>query len=247
MKRLLDFTLSLLGMIICSPVFIPVTIIVWIQDWHSPFYIAPRVGMGEKLFKMVKLRSMIVNAHKTGVDSTSSNDTRITAIGRFIRKYKLDELSQLWNVLIGDMSLVGPRPNVKRETDLYTNEEKKLLTVKPGITDFSSIIFSDEGEILKDQTDPDVAYNQLIRPWKSKLGIFYLENRSVLIDIKLIYLTVIAILSRDRALQNISGSLNKMGADIELVRVSRRKDKLVPTPPPGTNKIVTNREGRVDL
>lgn len=233
-------------MIICSPVFIPVTLIVWIQDWHSPFYIAPRVGRGEKLFKMVKLRSMIVNAHKTGVDSTSSNDTRITAIGRFIRKYKLDELSQLWNVLIGDMSLVGPRPNVKRETDLYTNEEKKLLTVKPGITDFSSIIFSDEGEILKNMTDPDIAYNQLIRPWKSKLGIFYLENRSLLIDIKLIYLTVIAILSRDRALQNISGLLNKMGADVALVRVSLRKDKLIPTPPPGATRIVSNREGRVD-
>jgi len=246
MKRLLDFILSLLGMIICSPVFIPVTLIVWIQDWHSPFYIAPRVGRGEKLFKMVKLRSMIVNAHKTGVDSTSSNDTRITAIGRFIRKYKLDELSQLWNVLIGDMSLVGPRPNVKRETDLYTNEEKKLLTVKPGITDFSSIIFSDEGEILKNMTDPDIAYNQLIRPWKSKLGIFYLENRSLLIDIKLIYLTVIAILSRDRALQNISGLLNKMGADVALVRVSLRKDKLIPTPPPGATRIVSNREGRVD-
>jgi lipopolysaccharide/colanic/teichoic acid biosynthesis glycosyltransferase len=247
MKRLLDFTLSLIGLIICSPVLIPIIVIVWIQDWHSPFYIAPRVGKGEKQFNMVKLRSMIINAHKSGVDSTSSNDNRITGVGRFIRRYKLDELSQLWNVLIGDMSLVGPRPNVKRETDLYTKEEKKLLSVKPGITDFSSIVFSDEGEILKDQSDPDIAYNQLIRPWKSKLGIFYIENRSLLIDIKLIYLTVIAILSRDRALQDISGSLNKMGADVELVRVSLRKDKLVPTPPPGSNKIVTNREGRVDL
>jgi lipopolysaccharide/colanic/teichoic acid biosynthesis glycosyltransferase len=246
MKRLLDFILSILGMIICSPVFIPVTLIVWIQDWHSPFYIASRVGRGEKLFKMVKLRSMIVNAHKTGVDSTSSNDTRITAIGRFIRKYKLDELSQLWNVLIGDMSLVGPRPNVKRETDLYTKEEKKLLSVKPGITDFSSIVFSDEGEILKDQSDPDIAYNQLIRPWKSKLGIFYIENRNFFVDIRLIYLTVTAVISRDNALQTISGMLAKMYADTSLVQVSLRNDKLLPTPPPGANKIVTNREGRVD-
>jgi lipopolysaccharide/colanic/teichoic acid biosynthesis glycosyltransferase len=246
MKRLLDFTLSLIGLIISSPVLVPILIIVWVQDWHSPFYIANRVGRGEKLFKMVKLRSMIINAHKTGVDSTSSNDNRITAAGRFIRRYKLDELSQLWNVFIGDMSLVGPRPNVKRETDLYTSAEKKLLTVKPGITDFSSIVFSDEGEILKDQADPDIAYNQLIRPWKSKLGIFYIENRNFIVDVRLIFLTIIAVISRERALNTISGMLADMKADASLVQVSLRTDKLYPTPPPGANKIVTNREGRVD-
>jgi lipopolysaccharide/colanic/teichoic acid biosynthesis glycosyltransferase len=136
MKRTLDFLLSLIGLLLTSPILLPVIFLVWIQDWHSPFYIAPRVGRREKMFKMVKLRSMIINADKSGVDSTSSNDRRITGVGRFIRKYKLDELSQLWNVLIGDMSLVGPRPNVKRETDLYTFEEKKLLTVKPGINPY---------------------------------------------------------------------------------------------------------------
>lgn len=246
MKRILDFVLSLIGLIISSPLLIPIIIIVWMQDWHSPFYIALRVGKKEKLFKMVKLRSMIINAHKSGIDSTSSNDTRITSVGRFIRSYKLDELSQLWNVLIGDMSLVGPRPNVKRETDLYTLAEKKLLTVKPGITDFSSIVFSDEGDILKDQTDPDIAYNQLIRPWKSRLGIFYIENRNILVDIKLIYLTVIAILSREKALQTISGMLSVMKANTELVQIALRKEILIPTPPPGAVKIVLNREGRVD-
>jgi lipopolysaccharide/colanic/teichoic acid biosynthesis glycosyltransferase len=246
MKRLFDFTLSLFGLIISSPILVPIIIIVWVQDWHSPFYIANRVGKGEKLFKMVKLRSMIINAHKTGVDSTSSNDNRITAVGRFIRRYKLDELSQLWNVFIGDMSLVGPRPNVKRETDLYTTAEKKLLTVKPGITDFSSIVFSDEGEILKDQADPDIAYNQLIRPWKSKLGIFYIENRNFIVDLRLIFLTVIAVISRGKALNTISQMLSDMKADASLVQVSLRTDQLYPTPPPGANKIVTNREGRVD-
>jgi lipopolysaccharide/colanic/teichoic acid biosynthesis glycosyltransferase len=246
MKRILDFTLSLIGLIICSPILVPVIFWVWIQDWHSPFYIAPRVGKGEKLFKMVKLRSMIINADKSGVDSTSSNDRRITGVGRFIRKYKLDELSQLWNVLIGDMSLVGPRPNVKRETDLYTNEEKKLLTVKPGITDFSSIVFSDEGDILKDQDDPDIAYNQLIRPGKSLLGIFYIENRNILIDLKLIFLTVIAILSKEKALISITHILAKLGADEKLVLIASRKSPLVPTPPPGAKNIVNNREGRVE-
>jgi lipopolysaccharide/colanic/teichoic acid biosynthesis glycosyltransferase len=246
MKRILDFTLSFLGLIISSPVLIPVIILVWIQDWHSPFYVAQRVGKRERLFRMIKLRSMIVNAHKTGVDSTSSNDNRITSVGRFIRKYKLDELSQLWNVFRGDMSLVGPRPNVKRETDLYTSIEKKLLTVKPGITDFSSIIFSDEGDILKDQIDPDIAYNQLIRPWKSRLGLFYIEKRSLLVDFRLIWLTVVAILSRDIALKKISRLLYKLNADKELVAVSLREAKLTPTPPPGARSIVTNREGRID-
>jgi lipopolysaccharide/colanic/teichoic acid biosynthesis glycosyltransferase len=108
---------------------------------------------------------------------------RITPVGQFIRGYKLDELTQLWNVLKGEMSLVGPRPNVKRETDLYTKVEKDLLTVKPGITDFASIVFSDEGEILSGQSDPDVSYNQLIRPGKSRLGLFYIKVRSIKTDI----------------------------------------------------------------
>jgi lipopolysaccharide/colanic/teichoic acid biosynthesis glycosyltransferase len=246
MKRLIDFLISLIGLIVCSPILIPILIIVWLQDYHSPFYIAPRVGKGERIFRMFKLRSMIIHADKSGVDSTSSNDNRITGVGRFIRRYKLDELSQLINVLIGDMSLVGPRPNVKRETDLYTKEEKKLLSVKPGITDFSSIVFSDEGEILKDHPDPDIAYNQLIRPWKSRLGIFYIENRSLSVDFKLIFLTVVAILSREKSLASISSLLGKLKADNDLIDIAKRKKTLIPTPPPGSSKIVMNREGRVD-
>lgn len=246
MKRIFDFILALIGLIISSPILLPVIFLVWIQDWHSPFYIAPRVGKDEKPFKMLKLRSMIVNADKSGVDSTSSNDKRITGVGKFIRKYKLDELSQLWNVLIGDMSLVGPRPNVKRETDLYTIEEKKLLTVRPGITDFSSIVFSDEGDILKDQNDPDIAYNQLIRPGKSMLGIFYIEKRTFIIDIKLIYLTVIAIISKEKALNSLVVILKKLNATELLINIASRKQNLYPMPPPGAKNIVTNREGRVD-
>ena len=121
---------------------------------------------------MYKLRTMIINADSTGVDSTSSNDNRITSVGKFIRKFKIDEISQLINVLLGDMSLVGPRPNVLREILMYTDLEKELLTVKPGITDFASIVFSDEGEILSDSDDPDIDYNQLIRPGKGYLGNF---------------------------------------------------------------------------
>src|SRR5689334_15532618 len=116
MKRMLDILLACVGLLLASPVLLPVIFLIWWQDKHSPFYIAPRTGRGERPFRMVKLRSMVIHADKSGVDSTAANDRRITAVGRFVRRYKLDELTQLWNVLKGDMSLVGPRPNVERET-----------------------------------------------------------------------------------------------------------------------------------
>ena len=223
MKRLLDIAAALFGLILLSPILLIVMLLIWRQDFHSPFYIAPRVGKNEKKFNMVKLRSMIVGADKSGVDSTSAADSRITPIGQFVRRFKLDELTQLWNVLTGKMSLVGPRPNVKRETDLYTPVEKNLLRVRPGITDMASIVFSDENEILQNSTDPDIDYNQLIRPWKSRLGLLYIENRSFWLDIKLIFLTVIAIISRDKALDGVNKLLNDMNAPDDVIRVSRRK------------------------
>lgn len=241
LKRLFDLLASFFGLLVLSPIIIPVCFLVWIQDWHSPFYVAKRVGKNENLFKMVKLRSMIVNADKTGVDSTGNNDNRITAVGRFIRKCKLDEISQLWNVLIGDMSLVGPRPNVKRETDLYSSEEKKLLTVKPGITDFSSIVFSDEGDILEGKEDPDLAYNQLIRPWKSRLGLFYIQHQSFLLDIQLIFITILAIVSRRRALRSLNKVLESRQADSVLIDVAKRDYELVPSVPPGMNAVIMER------
>lgn len=242
MKRLLDMVLSLFGLLVISPILLMAMFVVWRQDKHSPFYIAPRVGKDEVPFQMVKLRSMVVDADKSGVDSTSGNDSRITSVGQFIRRYKLDELMQLWNVLVGDMSLVGPRPNVKRETDLYTKVEKQLLTVKPGITDIASIVFSDEGDILKDQTDPDIAYNQLIRPGKSRLGLFYIQHRSLMLDIYLCFLTVAAFISKEYALRSIQHILKKLGADQELIEIASRKKALVPMPPPGVTEIVVSRE-----
>ena len=241
MKRFTDLIISFLGLVLLSPVILPILIIVWLQDFHNPFYVASRVGKNEKIFKMIKLRSMKINADKSGVDSTSSNDSRITTVGKFIRKFKLDEISQLINVFIGDMSLVGPRPNVKRETDLYTLEEKHLLSVKPGITDFSSIVFSDEGDILKDSDDPDLDYNQLIRPWKSRLGIFYIKNRSLALDFILIFLTVLAILNRDLALNKINKILKRLNANDVLLKIAKRNVDLIPAPPPGSNKVVESR------
>lgn len=246
MKRLIDILASFVGLLLTSPVLLTFMFLVWRQDRHSPFYIAPRMGKNEQPFQMIKLRSMVKNADKSGVDLTAADDMRITRVGHLIRKFKLDELTQLMNVLKGDMSLVGPRPNVQRETDLYTSEEKKLLLLRPGITDFSSIVFSDEGDILEGQDDPDIAYNQLIRPGKSRLGLFYIENRSLGADIQLIWLTVLAILSREKALRGVSSLLAKLGADAELVQLASRTQPLVATPPPGAANIVTNREGRVD-
>jgi len=216
-------------------------ILVWLQDFHSPFYIAPRVGKNERIFKMIKLRSMMMNADKCGVDSTSCNDSRITPIGHFVRKFKLDEFTQLWNVLKGDMSLVGPRPNVKRETDLYTQVERGLLSVKPGITDFSSIVFSDENDILKDSKDPDIDYNQLIRPWKSRLGLLYVKRQSFLLDCALVLLTVLAIVSREKALWGVNRLLMLLDAPVDVIRVSKREEPLVPYPPPGADTVVTSR------
>lgn len=243
LKRLFDFTASACGLLLASPVLLPVMFLVWRQDGHSPFYVAPRVGLNDKSFKMIKLRSMVINADKSGVDSTAANDNRITAVGQFIRRYKLDELTQLWNVFKGDMSLVGPRPNVKRETDLYTPVERKLLNVKPGITDISSIVFSDEGDILKDQPDPDIAYNQLIRPGKSILGLLYIENQSLWLDIRLCFLTVIAILSREKALAGVQKILKDINATDDVLQLAQRTQALVPRPPPGGDRIVTSRDG----
>jgi lipopolysaccharide/colanic/teichoic acid biosynthesis glycosyltransferase len=240
-KKLFDFAVALIGLIVLSPLLIIMTIAIWLQDFKSPFYISDRVGKDEKIFKIIKLRSMVIGADKKGIDSTSVNDTRITRVGKIVRKYKLDELSQLVNVLKGDMSLVGPRPNVKRETDIYTTEERKLLKVKPGITDFASIVFADEGEILANQSDPDIAYNQLIRPGKSKLGLFYIKNQSLFLDLKILILTSLAIISRENALKFLAGLLKRNRADEELIILSSRKKVLVPTPPPGSNKIVTTR------
>lgn len=241
MKRLLDVVLSAGGLILLSPVLLFVMLFIWLYDFHSPFYIASRVGKRGRLFNMVKLRSMVVDAEKSGVDSTSSRDPRITPIGHFVRKFKIDEVMQLWNVLKGNMSLVGPRPNVKRETDLYTTVEQNLLNVKPGITDFSSIVFSDENDILKDSKDPDIDYNQLIRPWKSRLGLLYIENSSLKMDVILIFLTIANIYSRSNALRTLCKLLEKIDAPEDVICVSKRQGVLVPFPPPGSDRIVLSR------
>ena len=190
------------------------------------------------MFPMVKLRTMVVNADKSGVDSTSTDDKRITFIGQTIRRFKIDELTQLWNVFLGQMSLVGPRPQVEKDVDIYTSEERHLLDVRPGITDFASIVFADEGSILAGRVDPDLAYNQLIRPWKSRLGLLYARHRTLWIDIKLIVATILAVLARNKALQMVHKILVHLDADHELLTVCLRNTELTAAPPPGADEIV---------
>ena len=240
-KRSIDILFSFFGLLFLAPILIVFSFLIWFQDYKSPFYISKRVGVKGYLFSFIKLRSMVVDADSSGVDSTSSNDLRITPIGSTIRKYKIDEIPQLIHVLFGKMSLVGPRPNVTSDVDLYTEREKELLTIRPGITDFSSIVFSDEGDILQDSPDPDLMYNQLIRPWKSRLGLLYIKEKNILLDLQLIFLTICAIFNRSFALRAISRILTKLGANDKLIEVSKRDSELKAYPPPGTEEIVMQR------
>ena len=241
MKRIFDFFISFTAIAILSPVFMFFIILVFLQDFKSPFYVANRVGKNGNLFKMIKLRSMRVNADKSGLASTSSNDMRITPIGKIIRKYKLDELTQLFNVFLGHMSIVGPRPNVPADVGLYTKEEMGLLSMRPGITDIASIVFSDEGEILSGYDDADKAYQQLIRPGKGALGLYYVNNRSFSLDLCLIFLTMLAIISKPKALHALFDILNRKNADPDLLETVSRRNPLIPRPPVGSNTIFETR------
>jgi lipopolysaccharide/colanic/teichoic acid biosynthesis glycosyltransferase len=238
LKRAFDIVAASAGLLLFSPLLLAVMLAIWLQDRRSPFYIAARAARGGGTFHMVKFRSMVVNADKIGGSSTAATDRRITPVGQFVRAYKLDELIQLWNVLKGDMSFVGPRPQVLTDAGLYTEAEKRMLTVRPGITDPASIVFSDEGDILKGSTDPDLLYNQIIRPWKSRLALLYIDKRSFLFDIWLILLTAVAIASRRTALKAIQRLLQRWGADPLLQRMARREDPLLLYPPPGATEVV---------
>jgi lipopolysaccharide/colanic/teichoic acid biosynthesis glycosyltransferase len=242
LKRSFDILASAVGLVVAAPLLIPVCFLIWLQDRHSPFYIAERAGKGRHPFRMVKIRSMIVKADQTGVDSTAGDDHRITPLGHLVRKLKLDELSQLWNVLKGDMSLVGPRPNVPREVALYTSEENRLLEIRPGITDISSIVFADEGDILHGAEDPDLRYHQIIRPWKSRLGLLYVKKSGFFLDLKLIFLTFTNSLARGWTLQKVSQIVCRLGGDPELVEVASRLKALTPKPPPGATGVVSKRQ-----
>ena len=233
-KRLFDIVFATLVLVATSPVMLWALWRVWAFDKRDPLYRAPRVGRGNRDFTMIKIRSMSVGADRTGLASTSAGDARITPAGHLSRRWTLDELSQFWNVLSGDMSVVGPRPQIRSGgVDRYTAEEMRLLSVRPGITDLSSIVFSDEGDILAGKPDADAAYETLIRPWKSRLGLFYIDNRSLAMDLHLVWLTGLAIVDKPKALRGIDAILARHAAPAKLREVARREAPLEPGLPPG--------------
>ena len=189
MTRFFDILFSLLGLVILSPFLLVIYFLVVLESRGGGLYIQNRVGRNEKDFKLYKFRSMHVGADKKGMITVGGRDPRMTKMGVFIRRFKLDELPQLFNVLRGDMSLVGPRPEIRYYVDMYTPEQRKVLTVRPGITDYASIEYVDENTILGGAADPQKAYVEEIMPDKIRLNMKYIEAKSLKEYFKVIFLT----------------------------------------------------------
>ena len=189
MIRFFDILFSIIGLVLLSPLLTVLYLLIRIESQGGGFYSQERIGKNGKPFKLFKFRSMRIGSDKKGLITIGEKDNRITKTGFILRKYKLDELPQLWNVFIGDMSLVGPRPEVKKYTDLYTEEQKQVLQVRPGITDWASIKYVDENKILGESKDPDDAYVNLIMPNKIKLNMVYIQHQTLGEYFKIIFTT----------------------------------------------------------
>jgi len=196
MKNLFDFLVSFFGLVLLSPFLLAISFLIKREDGGSVFFRGVRVGRSGKRFRIFKFRTMVFNAEKKGGLSTADDDPRITRTGRLLRKFKLDELPQLINVLRGEMSIVGPRPEVPHYVNMFTDEEKAILTVRPGITDWASLWNSDEGAILAGSPDPEKTYMEKLRPEKIRLQLKYVRERSFWVDMKIIFLTLKAIILR---------------------------------------------------
>jgi lipopolysaccharide/colanic/teichoic acid biosynthesis glycosyltransferase len=194
LKRIFDIFFSLAGLLFLLIPFLVISLIIVIDSKGGVFYKQVRVGKDGKDFKLFKFRSMRTNADKSGLLTVGGRDNRITRVGYYIRKYKVDELPQLINVLLGDMSLVGPRPEVRKYVNLYNAEQLKVIGVKPGITDYASIEYSNENEILGKAADPEKVYIEEIMPAKLKLNLKYIQEQGVGTDVKIILRTIFKIL-----------------------------------------------------
>lgn len=195
MKRLFDIFISITGIIILLPFWLIISLLIILDSKGGIFYKQIRVGKDNKDFYLLKFRSMRTDADKKGLLTVGGRDPRITRMGYYIRKYKIDELPQLFNVLKGDMSLVGPRPEVRKYVNLYNETQKKVLTVQPGITDYASIEYSNENEILGKASDPEKTYIEEIMPAKLKLNLKYMEEKGLVTDITIIFRTIAKILN----------------------------------------------------
>ncbi|MEO7990179.1 MAG: sugar transferase [Chryseolinea sp.] len=192
-KRLFDFFVSLIGLVILSPFFIVIGVLIKTDSSGPVFYLQERIGKDKRPFRLFKFRTMYVLADKQNAITVGARDSRITALGFYLRKYKLDELPQLINVLNGSMSLVGPRPELKKFTDLYSIEQQHVLSVSPGITDFASIAFRNENEMLEGKEDPIDFYIQEIMPQKLMINLQYIREQSFFLDLKIILQTIFSI------------------------------------------------------
>lgn len=190
MIRVFDVILSIIGLVILSPLLLLVYILIRLESKGGGFYAQERIGKSGKPFRLYKFRSMRIGSDKKGLITVGEKDSRITKMGYFVRRYKIDELPQLWNVLKGDMSLVGPRPEVKKYTDLYDEEQEKVLSVKPGITDWASIKYVDENRILGEAENPDETYVNVILPNKIALNMIYINNHNLKEYFKIIFATL---------------------------------------------------------
>ena len=185
-----------LGLLLLSPLFLIIAICVKADSPGPVFYGQTRVGRGNRDFRLFKFRSMRVGSDKKGLITVGGHDPRVTRSGYYIRKYKLDELPQLINVFIGDMSLVGPRPEVRKYVDLYTPQQLHVLDVRPGITDLASIRYRNENELLEQAADPEQYYREVVMQDKLRINLEYISDRSFFKDIKIIFLTFWAIVKR---------------------------------------------------
>jgi lipopolysaccharide/colanic/teichoic acid biosynthesis glycosyltransferase len=197
-KRLFDAVLAGGAIAVLSPLFLVLAALIKRQDGGPVFYRGVRVGLSGKPFRIFKFRTMVLNAEKLGGPSTAGDDPRITPIGRFLRRYKLDELPQLLNVLTGEMSLVGPRPEVPHYVALFSPEERAILSVRPGITDWATLWNPDEGAVLAGSPDPERTYLEKIRPEKLRLQLEYVRNRSFRGDLSILFQTLAAIILRKK-------------------------------------------------
>lgn len=188
-KRIFDFLSSLSVLITLSPLFLIIALWIIIDSKGGIFYKQIRIGKNQNEFGLYKFRSMATGSDKSG-QITVGNDNRITKVGKFIRKYKIDELPQLINILKGEMSVVGPRPEVKKYVDLYTNDQLKVLSVLPGLSDYASIEYFDEQTVLGKAEDPDKEYIEVVMPAKLKLNLKYIAEKSVATDLKIIFKTL---------------------------------------------------------
>jgi lipopolysaccharide/colanic/teichoic acid biosynthesis glycosyltransferase len=193
MKRLFDLLVASVLLLLLSPLLLVIAALIKLGDGGPVFYRAPRVGWRGQPFRMFKFRTMVQHADRLGGPSTPDGDPRVTAIGRWLRKQKLDELPQLFNVCGGAMSLVGPRPEVQQYVDLYSEEERVILAVRPGLTDWASLWNIDEGALLKGSPDPEKVYLETIRPVKLRLQLAYVRRRSFGTDLSILLHTAIAL------------------------------------------------------